>query len=386
MSIGEERALSEQQYFDACRKIIVEQLGGKVDVQAWGEDRIRLTWVRRGETRLRTRAFREGDSLKIIVDRAGCRGWSAGRQVDVELRVPRSADLEVETGGPGPVTVSGIRGSIRLATGQGDICVRETAGSLSVETGSGNVLAESCQGALELATGLGTVTLKGARGNFNLETGSGSLTLADLAGNLEAEAGSGRIRISRIRGDLKLDSGSGDVILEGVASRRLEIETGSGDVSVDGYPLPDARWEVATGSGDVRLAIPATSDCRLNVETGSGRIDCRLPLRTREEGPGCLQGVLNRADAAVEVLTGSGNVVLEARPDSVPVPERETEPDEASLSVLRMVEEGKITPGEAEALLRALAGAPDPAPPREDSAEADRKAAASEQEATPEGT
>jgi hypothetical protein len=95
--------------------------------------------------------------------------------------------------------------------------------------------------------------------------------------------------------------------------------------------------------------------------------------------------VLNRPDATVEVLTGSGRVVLEADPGPAPAPEWEAEPDEASLSVLRMVEEGKITPGEAEALLRALAGAPDPAPPRAESVDADGKADASEQEETQSG-
>ncbi len=382
MPMDESRSPSELQHFDACRRIIVEQLGGRVDVQVWSEDRIRLAWLRQGECQLRTRAFREGDSLRITVDRPGC-GWGSSEgQVDIELRAPRSTDLDVETGS-GPVTVSGIRGSIRLATGQGDINVRDTAGSLSIETGSGDVVAESCQGVLELDNGQGTVTVKAARGDFKLETGSGSFTLTDLAGNLDVETGSGRVGVSRIRGDLKVEAGSGDVILEGVASRRVQVGTGSGDVSVEGYPLPDGCWELETGSGDVRLAIPATTACRLSVETGSGAIDCRLPLRGREEEPGCLRGVLNRPDASVEVLTGSGEVVLDAGPAPAPELEGEGDPDEATLSVLRMVEEGKITPGEGEALLRALADTPDSALSREgEPADADRKAAASGEEVT----
>ena len=376
MPVGEPDARPEEAYFDACGQVVVEQLGGRVDVQAWVEDRIRLTWVRKGDYRLRTFAFREGAGLKVVVDRPGW-GWGdPASQVDIELRVPHSIDLQVDSGA-GPVTVQGIRGNIRLATGQGDVQVRQTAGSLSIETGSGNLIAQDCEGTMELEAGQGTVTVRGARGNLELDTGSGGLMLTDLAGNVEADVGSGRVRISCMRGDLKLDAGSGDVILENVTSRGLHVETGSGDLSLEGCPPAEARWELATGSGDIRLAIPPAADCRLSVEAGSGLIECRLPLRTREEQPGRLQGVLNRPSATIEVLTGSGHVVLEASLAPQPASAREPDPDEASLSVLRMVEEGKITPGEAEALLRALANVPDPASPREDSANADGEQTAS---------
>lgn len=349
-----------EEFFPACGEVSLDQLGGKVEVRGWVEDRIRLVSTSRGAGgQLRVATSRRGNRLTVTVQRSGRRFWGATEeQVDLELWVPRATSLSVDSGS-GPVVVGGIHGRVEIDSGSGDVAVHDVNGSLTLEAGSGAIQVENCEGGGKLETGSGPISVTGLRGRLELETGCGDIRVSGVTGDLKLETGSGRLRVESLRGDLTLEGGTGGVVLQDLAVRRLTVELGSGDLEVEGYPPEGARWSVETGSGNVKLAIPESAGCAVSVETGGGGIDCRLPVEARESGPRTLKGVLNRTGGLIQVSTGSGAVTLAALAGEWPAPEPESgQQDESWLSVLRMVEEGKITPAEAEALLAALADAP----------------------------
>lgn len=351
-----------EEFFPACAEVAVDQLGGRVEVRGWGENRIRLVSTPREEgARVRVVASRHGNRLTVAVERVGVRFWGTPEdQADLELWVPRSTSLAVDAGA-GPVTVEGIHSRVAVETGSGNITVRDGSGPLSLEAGTGTIRVEDCESAASLETGSGTIGVTGVRGRLDMETGCGDIEAIGVTGLLRIETGSGSIRVERLRGDLALEGGSGGAVLRDLVASRLAVEFGSGDVEVEGYPTEGAQWSIDTGSGDVKLAIPESAACLINAATGGGGIDCRLPVEAREAGPRTLKGVLNRAGGSIRVSTGSGTVVLSPLAGEWPAPEREARPqDESWLSVLRMVEEGKITPAEADALLAALADSPSP--------------------------
>lgn len=363
-----------EEFFPACGEVSVDQSGGRVEVHGWAEDRVRLVSTPRGAPgQARVVATHQGSRLRVTVERVNHRCWGpAGGRVDIELWVPRATRLDINSGS-GEVTVEGIRGRVRVESGSGGIEARKLAGSLALEAGSGSVRVEDCEGGGQLNAGSGDVTVIRSSGTFELETGSGDITLSELTGNLRVETGSGDVQAHRLRGDLALEGSQGDVVIRDLAAGRVMVDLASGDLKLEGYPLPGAHWNLETASGDVLLAIPEAAACAIDVRTSSGGIDCRLPLEARETGPHSLKGVLNRGGGLIQVETASGSVSLGPLAGLWPVAEPDSEQDDASLSVLRMVEEGKITPAEAEALLAALSDAP---------SEAGDEGAPAEEEAT----
>ncbi len=345
---GMEHIGEHDEFYPACRDVLIDQLGGRVEVTGWPERRIRLVSRLRGTPgQLRAITSVQGGCLKVAVDRVYRTCWPASAQIDLELWVPRETNVTVDAGS-GPVRVRGIRGRLRVDVGSGEILVEEAEGNFELETGSGDV------------------TLRAVSGRSRVETGSGAVVVEGFRGSLTGETGSGEVSIARLRGDLELETGSGSVVIRQLSGTRVSVETSSGDLRIHGLPLEGARWQLETGSGDVELALPETAACAVEVETGSGPIECRLPLDRREAGRRRLMGILNRPDGMIRVSTGSGSVALLplAGGEFVPPEEISDFPeasDDASLSVLRMVEEGKISPAEAEALLEALSDAPPPA-------------------------
>lgn len=96
--------------------------------------------------------------------------------VDFEVFVPESADLE-------------------LKTGSGDIDVNGTRGNIVFRVGSGNVKVEAIAKKIDGRSGAGALEAKGELGNVHLLTGSGNARLvytkAPAGGEIDIKSGSG---------------------------------------------------------------------------------------------------------------------------------------------------------------------------------------------------
>lgn len=201
-------------------------------------------------------------------------GWNH-RQVDIELKVPRDASLDLHTG-DGNVDVQGVRGAIALRSGDGKLTLSELEGTLRAETGDGNI------------------DLRNVRGDLTLHTGDGRIEVTGIDGSLRAETGDGRIHVNG-RFDL------------------LDVRTGDGGIdaeALDGSKL-DANWRLSTGDGDLTLRVPPTIAADVELHTSDGHIDLQMPitvlgrLGTRE-----LHGRINGGGKLLSLKTGDGSIRL----------------------------------------------------------------------------
>jgi DUF4097 and DUF4098 domain-containing protein YvlB len=200
-----------------------------------------------------------GDRVDIEVRRPkGVHSGMGNRSIEVVLRMPKEADLEVSTG-DGSINVQPVAGRVTLATGDGSITADGLQGEVRLHTGDGSIRATGLSGRLKADTGDGSMNVRGRFDVLDLRTGDGSITAA-------AEAG------SRVEAAWSLRSGDGSVTLhiaEGLGAD-LDAQTGDGSISIDrslgvsgtirehsvrgplgpgGPPL-----QIYTGDGSIRLS------------------------------------------------------------------------------------------------------------------------------------
>src|ERR1700694_3093587 len=89
-----------------------------------------------------------GDHLEINARVTGHWGFSFGtnhRNVRIEVRMPKGADLQVDTG-DGSVETQSINGRVKIHTGDGSVKAQAVAGSVDIDTGAGGITVEGGSG------------------------------------------------------------------------------------------------------------------------------------------------------------------------------------------------------------------------------------------------
>lgn len=321
---------------------------GRLRLETGGAGEIRVTgWTEpRVEFISQPPAGAPDDWVEIHGDGSELHATVTG-YADLAVQVPVGWDVAID-GGPGLVRVSGVHGTVRVDNGSGPV-VLEQVGRADVDTGAG------------------PVTITGATGDVRVDAGAGDVNIADVNGSVNVDVSNGRVTLRRIRGQqVRVDNGSGAATIE---LDRLH---------------PGGTYNVDTGSGPVRLSVPVGARARVHVDVparrlrvdlrgellsrggnemslnggGAGdaeiRLDCRGEVHLTSHVPGAVAGAA-AAEAAPAAGPDSPAAAAAAGPPGAggpPVGEDEM------TRVLRMVEEGKLTPEEAAELLAALEGEP----------------------------
>jgi DUF4097 and DUF4098 domain-containing protein YvlB len=227
---------------------------------------------------LRVDSRQDGDRVELTARITGHWGFSWGknsRGLHIEVRMPRDADLQVETG-DGSVQADSINGTV------------------NVHTGDGSVKANSLNGSIDLHTSDGSITVDTLKGDIRLRTGDGSIEARDLDGKVEADSGDGHIRIVG-----RFDA--------------LSVKTGDG--SVDTRVLPGSKmassWSIRTGDGSVDIVLPADFQANIDATTGDGHISLGIPVTiegtfSRSE----IRGKMNGGGQPLTIHTGDGSIRL----------------------------------------------------------------------------
>lgn len=171
------------------------------------------------------------------------------------------------------------------------------AADLTVETGDGSVESEAVEGRLEIRTGDGHIGVQGAKGEIRLRTGDGHIEARGIDGSLDATTGDGHIRVE----------GRFDI---------LNIKTGDG--SVDARVNPGSKmlqaWSISTGDGSVDAALPDGLQANVDARTRDGRISVNLPVTVEGEiSKSSIRGKLNGGGPPLTIRTGDGSVRLHRR-------------------------------------------------------------------------
>ena len=188
---------------------------------------------------------RRGSTITIEV-RGNVTGMMLSERVDITLPdgvdfslSVGSADVEVDGGEFGTLTVGGgssdlslsdVSGEISANTGSGDIDIEDAEGTITIEASSGDVDVRRTEGVRSISTGSGRIVGRDLvlRDGLALSTGSGDIDIeldhdeSDMSVRLSA--GSGDLRFNRSRGDRSLQVGGGPIQVTG--------SSGSGDQSI----------------------------------------------------------------------------------------------------------------------------------------------------------
>jgi hypothetical protein len=227
---------------------------------------------------LRVDSRQDGDKVELIARITGHWGWSWGRNesgLHIEVRMPREADLQVETG-DGSVQAGSINGNV------------------FVHTGDGSVKANSLNGTIDLHTNDGSIAVDSLKGEIRLRTGDGSIEARDLDGKVEADSGDGHIRLAG-----RFDA--------------LNVKTGDG--SVDTRVLPGSKmassWTIRTGDGSVDLVLPSDFQTNIDASTGDGHISLGIPVTVEGTFSNSqIHGRMNGGGQPLTIHTGDGSIRL----------------------------------------------------------------------------
>jgi DUF4097 and DUF4098 domain-containing protein YvlB len=182
--------------------------------------------------------------------------WQINYEITIELKVPRSATLDLHTD-HGNITTHGVEGSLRSDTGDGNIEAVGGKGTIRLHTGDGNINANELDGSLSADTGDGNLNVEGRFDALDVRTGDGNLNGTAIAG-------------SRLLSPWKLQTGDGNVVLrlQDSVGADLDATTGGGRVTVD-FPVTTSN---AMHSKTVRGSMNGGGQ-QLYIHTGDGNIN-----------------------------------------------------------------------------------------------------------------
>src|SRR6185369_6529240 len=155
---------------ERAAKVRVETSDANIRVTSWDGTTV--------EARITTKGWKIGGDGINIVDHQTAEqidievrfprhvfqvNWG-NRRVDIEIKVPRTANLDLHTG-DGNVDVQGVNGAILLRSGDGNLTLSELQGTVNAHTGDGNIDVRNARGEVTLHTGDGRIDLTGIDGS-----------------------------------------------------------------------------------------------------------------------------------------------------------------------------------------------------------------------------
>jgi hypothetical protein len=220
----------------------------------------------------------DGDSVQLNARVTGHWGfsWGRGRRGPrIEVRMPKDADLQIDTG-DGSVETQPLSGHVKIHTGDGSVRVQAIDGNVDIDTGDGSI------------------TVEGAKGDIRLHTGDGHIDARNLDGRVDANSGDGHIKI-----DGRLDA--------------LNVKTGDG--SIDARVEPGSKltggWSIRTGDGSVDMVLPADLQANIDASTNDGHISLGIPVTVEGTFSNSqIHGKMNGGGQPLTIHTGDGSIRL----------------------------------------------------------------------------
>lgn len=299
------------------------------------------------------------------------------------------ADADIRAEGVAELRILGrCHGDLRFIAG-GRLSVEAVDGDLRVSNAIGAQVGR-LHGDLWIEKLSGDLTIEQADGDARLNEIQGPALVGTLSGNLRGQRLTGGLVASQVQGDGMLsgpfDPGSeyslsadGDVylVLPADADVRLAVRA-SGRIrsAVTLTPATDgaASFSATLGQGASRITVACHGDLRIHQE-GGGKAG-RWERRTRRSDDAFAelsnlgdrirqQVTASLASAGINMETGEtswgwerkrgGRGPMPPMPPERPKPPAPPRvPTEEQLTILKLVEEGRITPEEADKLLKAL--------------------------------
>jgi DUF4097 and DUF4098 domain-containing protein YvlB len=194
------------------------------------------------------------------------------RRASIEVRMPRNADLQLETG-------------------DGDIELSSLDGNILARSGDGRIKASQLSGTMEIVTGDGEISVDTLKGGVRLHSGDGAIRGAHLDGKCDASSGDGSIHLEGRFDALDIKSGDGD----------LFARVGPGSTM-------SSTWSIRTGDGAVDLTLPTDIKANLEASTNDGHITLGLPVAVQGNIGSHIRGTINGGGPSLLIHTSDGAI------------------------------------------------------------------------------
>jgi DUF4097 and DUF4098 domain-containing protein YvlB len=156
----------------------------------------------------------------------GGRRRMSGREVHLEVKLPRYVEIESINIDTGDIEVTDMDGPIvNVRSNDGDIRVQDVKGFVNAVTRNGNITIRNVGGDVRSFALLGKINIQCVGGQVEVSNTRGAITLADVGGDVDVNTTGGSIELV---GSLKTNH---SYRLKSVMSRVLmsaEVETGEG--------------------------------------------------------------------------------------------------------------------------------------------------------------
>ncbi len=300
----------------------------------------------------------------------------------------------------------------------GDIAARNLSGSLAVEEVKGDIAARNIEGSLVCTNVFGSVSARNVTGSVSLHEVMGDVALATVNGDIDLATGQrdanfknigGEIRAEHVMGDIRLRGGlssgdhflnaKGDIVVRWPLSAPVSLVANSASIKnnlrLEDLVEKEGQLIGRVGDGKTNLTLNANGrihlkdaqmidpkwsngedepDFNMNFEFDLADLGARISNEINDKVSRFTQEFETRfgadfgqtmadeaAKRAEQAATRAEQAAKRMRPTPPPPPPPPPAPKtpvsaEEQLKILKMVEQGKISPAEAEVLLDALNG------------------------------
>jgi len=291
--------------------IFLEGNEGRITIQAWDNEEVRLVMTKRAWGRTRSRAERNLERIEVRIEQRGDRiyirdltediidedinffdlfkpsTWKyRGCSVDFDLTVPRNVNFEISND-EGNIDISDVNGDIRLEIDEGDVeMFNVSSDDINVYVDEGDIY----------------VT------DFNIATDS-------LKGVVDLRSDEGKIKIKNCNArSVIIDSDEGDIILYNVTALRMNIYTDEGDIENELNVVLNGNYRIRTEEGDVFVLLSKNPDIQLDLETLEGNIRTDFDLYfDKDDDAERARGTIGKGSAFMILKTAEGSITLEEK-------------------------------------------------------------------------
>jgi hypothetical protein len=353
-------------------KIIADSISGDVSVVGWEGSEI-LVKADDEEIRLE----QNGDEIRFSCDD------------DISLRVPKASVLNFISIA-GDAAIRGVSGDIQITEINGDLSMREV-GSVSIDSIQADLSLRGASGNLYVKSAKSDISIRDVDGNINIDSVADDLALRGAHGNIKVNVGEDVVIYLEPGPDAECSVVAGDdilLVLPATANATLDLHGDRIDIDWPGIENEEDVIErnVVLGDGSARITLNAGGDIRVTNDANAGdsaeefgnfaglnfdwsgfgeRISRQVEQATARAAKRAEEAA-RRAERHAErqARRWKGNVKVgrwnwdlnQPGVPKPPTPPSEPVADEERMTILKMLQDKKITSEQAEQLLQALEG------------------------------
>ena len=337
----------------------------------------------------------EGDDILLKGDEDEMQSSQDGEQVniscsdDLSLRVPKAASIFIKQIN-GDASIRGVQGNIELKEVNGDLSIRDV-NSVMIDTIHSDFSLRGAKGNLSVKSAHSDVSIRDVDGSVTLDSVADDLALRDVRGNVSANVAEDVVLYLNPQAGNVYSINSGDdilLVMPPKANATLTLTADEIDIDWKGVERDEQATSrvVTLGSGSAVITLAAGGDIRVTnqsdagetaedfgnfagigvdwsgfgerisrqVEQASQRAQRKVEEAARriEQKTRDTENRTRRGKGALEV----GRWSWDLSQKGVPMPANAPVSDEERMTILKMLQDKKITAEEAEKLLASLEG------------------------------